>query len=105
MRPALGRKQEHIGGISMEKQSELVFERDTKSVAGFGSANRPSTDAINALLQWQSRAPGRSYIEIDGDGEILRAQIMWDSDDGAAGDDLDFFSNQVGVKRRRATAE
>ncbi len=89
----------------MEKQSELVFDRDTTSVVGLGRTIRPSTDAISALENWQVKAPGRSYIELEDDDESYRARLTWNSDDHAAGNDLDDYCNQFGVQRRRATSE
>ncbi len=86
----------------MKKQSELIFERDERSVAGFASRNRASTDAITALVKWRSRAPGRNYDQVeDGDSEY-RARLTWDADDHSAGDDLDTCCNDVGVCRRSA---
>lgn len=84
----------------MNKQSELIFERDERSVTGFASRNRSSTDAITALSKWRAVASGRDYDEVEDGDDEYRARLTWRSDDSAAGDDLDRCCNDVGVRRR-----
>ena len=69
-------------------------------VAGFGSRNRASTDALQALIIWRDSRPGRGYeVRVDEDDRLI-ADLTWDENDSAAGPDLDRQCNRSGVDRK-----
>jgi hypothetical protein len=75
------------------------FVRDTTSMKGSLSSNRPSTDALNAVSAWLSGATGRSYaVQIDED-DTLVVNLTWSEADRTAGTDLDYSCRSVGVDR------
>ncbi len=75
------------------------FVRLQKTVAGWASNQRPSTDAINALLAWSQSVPGRSYVEVADDDASLIADLAWDERDTEAGAALEDACSRVGVVR------
>ncbi len=68
-------------------------------VTGFLSANRASTDALNALIVWSTRQPGRSYVKTLDEDDLLEADLTWHESDDAAGPELDGSCHEVGVTR------
>lgn len=80
--------------------SKWVFKRDERSIAGFLSADRASTDAISTLLHWEQRAPGRSYEVLHEEDEAICVALTCDPSDMAAVSDLDRYCTQFGVQRR-----
>lgn len=75
------------------------FVRDTTSMKGFLSSNRPSTDALSAVHAWSSSATGRSHIEKIVEDDTLVVDLTWSETDSKAGADLDAFCVSVGVDR------
>jgi hypothetical protein len=61
--------------------------------------NRPSTDAIGALHQWESRGGGRRYSVDEDEDEHLIARLEWSASDGSAGDDLNAATAHFRVER------
>lgn len=83
-------------------KARIKFSRDERSMRGFMSKNRPSTDALGALDKWRHAAPGRKYREvIDSDtDDTIDADLEWDAGDGQAGGDLDAACQSFGVARK-----
>lgn len=76
------------------------FERISNSLAGFGSKNRPSTDAIGALQRWRAINIERSFTILVDEDEFIEAELTWDDADTSAGALLDDFCFKKGVERR-----
>lgn len=68
-------------------------------VTGFTSTNRPSTDALNALIKWSTKRPGRTYVDTLDEDDILEADLTWDESDHDAGAQLDDSCHGAGVIR------
>lgn len=62
-------------------------------------SNRPSTDALGALHQWQHGAPGRRYSVEDDHDDYLEARLEWSASDRTAGGDLDGALARLGIER------
>lgn len=75
------------------------FVRAEKSMQGFHSSNRPSTDALQALQIWANGSAGRSYAVQDDTDDALVAELSWSDTDRAAEADLDNCSRDSGVDR------
>ena len=76
------------------------FTRSSASVAGFLSQNRASTDATNALENWQRMEKNRCYdVEIDEDDELV-VRLTFDSSDEAAGSHIEALCEKHGVGRQ-----
>lgn len=73
------------------------------SVRGFLSRNRASTDALNALVTWETRASGRTYSVAKDDDDELVSDLTWDEKDTAAGSDLQSACDASGVTWRHIT--
>lgn len=74
------------------------FVRDER--AGFFSSNRPSTDAIGLLLNWQAQLPTRQYEVIeDTDESIVATLRTTQADVDANQGDMDARCNRHGVSR------
>lgn len=84
-------------------QTECGFERDSSLKAGFASANRVSSDAINALEDWKYKKNGRDYVIRQDDDSILRAKLTHDTGDHAASDELHQCCRDNGVRRQDKT--
>jgi hypothetical protein len=71
----------------------------SQSISGFLKSNIASTDAINALSNWENSAHERSYeILIEKDEELL-ARLTWEKSDTSAGSALDVACLNFGVER------
>lgn len=77
------------------------FRRDTRSIEGFLSTSRPSTDALNALESWRAKNFHRAYEVKTENDELLLAELSTNSDDDEAGGDLDRECCRVGLIRER----
>jgi hypothetical protein len=75
------------------------FARAKNSVVGFARANRASTDALNALLQWQAGAAGREFTRLVDEDDYLDVEVKCNADDVDAGVQLEAASEKVGVER------
>jgi hypothetical protein len=75
------------------------FVRDTSSALGLHSNQRPSTNAVNALLAWSQAVAGRSYTEVSDDDESLVAALTWNDADEDAGPSLEDACQRFGVER------
>jgi hypothetical protein len=74
------------------------FVRDV-GIEGFVSSNRPSTDALNAVITWSRGHASRSYAPKTSENEILVVDLTWSDGDGAAAADLDQSCRRFGVDR------
>lgn len=90
----LGRTKEH-----------WIFERDERSMQGFLSEDRASTDADRALLFWQSQASGRSYEVVHWEDQTVPVLLTSERSDAISGSDLDHWCAMFGVRRRPANPE
>ena len=78
---------------------QYEFTRDSTNINGLTSANRASTDAINALELWRGASPGREY-EVRQDTDVkLVAYLSWNEGDENAGANLDWQSRKFGLSR------
>lgn len=80
-------------------EATYKFERDPQSISGFLSTNRPSTDSLNVLHIWQSRARSRAYDVLRDEDELLEARLTFATSDGNAGQQLDELCLERGVRR------
>lgn len=78
--------------------ARYMFVRDT-SIEGFVSSNRPSTDALNAVITWSRGHASRSYAPKTNENDILIVDLTWSDGDSAATADLDQSSRRFGVDR------
>jgi hypothetical protein len=76
------------------------FTRANNSAAGFARANRASTDALNALWQWQAGAAGREFTRLADEDDHLDVEVKCNADDADAGIQLEAASEKVGVERQ-----
>jgi hypothetical protein len=85
--------------MAVEK-STWKFEHD--GLTGFYSPNKASADAVNALVVWASRGPGRSFECRDEQASSKRlvATLAMDSSDMLAGVDLDLACVVHGLRRQ-----
>ncbi|RFC37965.1 MAG: hypothetical protein DID89_2727548616 [Candidatus Nitrotoga sp. CP45] len=74
------------------------FVRKSNSVEGFGSKNRPSTDALNALKFWSNAQPQRSITILVDEDEQLLANLIWSEEDTSAGSSLETACDKHGVE-------
>lgn len=51
------------------------FTRDSQSLRGFLSSNRPSTDAMALLVNWQAELPTREYEVVEDTDNVLVATL------------------------------
>lgn len=77
------------------------FQRDSTSPTGFVSENRPSTNALAALVRWEGLAPNRSYVVLVDDDAMLEAKLSVDMNDQIAGSQLDTLCSHFGLSRLR----
>jgi hypothetical protein len=80
---------------------KIVFKRDLTSPSGVTSARRVSTDVLNALNQWLADVSERSFRLLADEGDIIRVEVCWLSDDLSA-EDLLFSSliqHGIGIKQ------
>ena len=75
------------------------FVRNSNSIEGFGSTNRPSTDALNVVNIWSSGQPQRSFTILIDEDEQLVADLTWSESDPSAGPSLDGTCNKFGIER------
>lgn len=64
------------------------FTRDYTSPAGFMSKQRPSTDAMNVLANWEALGAGRMYDVVEDADDYLVAKLSFltaDTDKAATG--------------------
>lgn len=86
----------------MNKISSLwEFRRDPRSMTGFMSTNRPSTDALNALEAWCTRGGHRKYVVKSENDDLLVAMLSTISADLEVGGDLDKECSRWGLIRER----
>lgn len=78
--------------------AQYRFERDS-GVSGFLSTNRASTDAQNALGEWQEAHSERDINIVADEEEKLVAELCWAEGDDSAGRDLDVACQNHGVAR------
>lgn len=88
----------------MTKKSVIyIFSRDEKSVSGFMSSNRASTDAAGVVLNWAA-VEGRSYQTMLDQDDFLIAQLTYDEERAKeAADDLNQRCGDRGLKRETIT--
>jgi hypothetical protein len=91
----------HMTALSSEHQSVTYrFARDPNNAAGFMSANRPSTDAMGAIANWELADPSRSYQKlVDKDDEVVARLSFLLADRDQAACDLDALCTKCGVMR------
>jgi hypothetical protein len=53
------------------------FTRDNSALVGFFSDQRPSTDAMNVLAQWECAGPGRTYDVVEDKDDYLIAKLSF----------------------------
>ena len=75
------------------------FVRDPSNVTGLMSSQRPSTNAVNALLAWSNAAAGRSYTEAVDEDESLVADLTWTDSDEESGPSSEGACLRFGVER------
>ena len=76
------------------------FTRSDKSVTGFFSKNRASTDALAALANWREQRVDREFNVDDDQEEQIVATLTFDlSDRVIAGVQLDEMCEKHGVER------
>lgn len=75
------------------------FVRDTTSMEGFVSNNRPSTDALRALSIWLDGAAGRFYDKRIDEDDVLVADLTWSEADHTAGVNLENSCRRFGADR------
>ena len=71
----------------------------SQSISGFLKSNRASTDAINALSNWENSGQKRSYEILNGEDEELLARLTWGKSDTSADSALDDACLKFGVER------
>lgn len=82
-----------------EKSVIYIFTRDDKSVSGFMSPNRASTDAAGVVNNWSASA-GRSCQILQDQDDLLIAKLSYqEADKRAAADDLNRRCAEQGLKR------
>lgn len=74
------------------------FER-ADSKEGFLSAQRASTDALNALGAWRNERGGRGFDVLQDEAEFIVARLIWGDDDASVGDSLNGICAKYGVRR------
>jgi hypothetical protein len=78
--------------------AQYKFER-ASGMSGFLTKNRPSTDALNALGEWQELDPGREIATVVDEDDMLVAELSWRAGDDSAAQDLDKACQNHGVAR------
>lgn len=86
-------------------KSNWIFERDERSMQGFLSENRATTDADRALLFWQSQASGRSYEVVHWEDQTIAVDLTCERSDAMSGSDLDHWCVMFGVRRQPSNPE
>jgi hypothetical protein len=74
------------------------FER-ASGAPGFLSTNSPSTDALNALGEWQDAHPERECDSVRDEGDCLIADLSWAECSDSVGRELDDACQKYGVER------
>lgn len=78
--------------------AQYKFER-ASGASGFLSENRASTDALNALGEWQEADSERGVETVIDEDETLVANLSWRESDKSAAHDLDRACQNHGVMR------
>jgi hypothetical protein len=79
------------------------FTRDANNAAALMSANRPSTDAMGAIANWELAGSGRSYQTlVDKDDEVVVRLSFLTANRDQAASDLDALCSKWGVTRELA---
>lgn len=79
------------------------FTRDLGSPVGIMSANRPNTDAMGVVANWELAGPDRSHeVLVDEDDELMVRLNFLATHCDQAGHDLNSLCTQHGVTRALA---
>lgn len=76
--------------------ARYIFTRD--EILGFLNRNRASTDALNALEQWQHASADRSYEVLVDEPDSLEVRLSLLESDSNAGPELHGLCHKHGVK-------
>ena len=90
-----------ISGMDSKTSSDWRFERDS-GVTGFMSTQQVSTDALNALNQWQAKDVRRAFEVLAGyeSDEFMEVRLSTGHTDANGGGELDALALKYGVMRR-----
>ena len=85
-------------------KAKYKFTR-SNSLSGFARTNRASTDALNALSEWQNKDKNWSYeVEVDEDEKLIAVLTFGDSDSEKAGVTLEIACDRYGIVREYLSA-